>query len=310
MPLHQQQAEERSMNFCRTAALVALAAVFPHAEPGMAAEAFFSQSGSGSLCTLSSPCSLEKAVGLVNPAVEISCADSSDNGLSSPITKSITIDCAGTAGSIESAIGALTINGAAAVVGLRNFTIWGVTTGVSLESGTLILDNVHITGAAITAILAEPTTPSTLIVRNSVIDTGAAILLKPAAGGSLNATFDHVTITNTVGGGIKIDTTNGAVTLDIADSIISNNGGNGINAIGNAGGQAIVSIKNSVIARNGAAGIQANGVNAGVLIAATLLDQNAAGATSVVSGGNMFTYGNNQVVGPLGSGFTAIATLH
>ena len=175
------------MNFFRTAALVALAAVFLRTEPVMAAGAFFSQSGSGSLCSLSAPCSLAKAVGLVSPAVEISCADSSDNGLSDPITKSITIDCAGTAGSIESPIGALIINGAAAVVGLRNFTIWGVTTGVSLESGTLILDNVHITGAGINAILAEPNTPSTLIVKNSVIDNGAAILLKPAAGGSLSA---------------------------------------------------------------------------------------------------------------------------
>jgi hypothetical protein len=46
-----------------------------------------------------------------------------------------------------------------------------------------------------------------------------------------------------------------------------------------------------------------------VLIATTLLDQNVSGATSVVSGGNMFTYGNNDVVGGLGSGFTGTATL-
>jgi hypothetical protein len=65
--------------------------------------------------------------------------------------------------------------------------------------------------------------------------------------------------------------------------------GGGIDALGNAGGQAMVSIKNSVIAKNGAAGVQANGANAGVLIGTTLLDQNVAGATTVVGGGNIYT---------------------
>jgi hypothetical protein len=70
-----------------------------------------------------------------------------------------------------------------------------------------------------------------------------------------------------------------------------------------------VSIRNSVIAKNGVAGVRASGVNAGVLLATTLLDQNAAGATSVIGGGNMFTYGNNSIVGSIGSGFTASAPL-
>ena len=48
----------------------------------------------------------------------------------------------------------------------------------------------------------------------------------------MSAVFDHVTIANNLGGGIKIDTSNGSVTLDITDSVITNNGGNGINAVG------------------------------------------------------------------------------
>jgi hypothetical protein len=54
----------------------------------------------------------------------------------------------------------------------------------------------------------------------------------------------------------------------------------------------------------------ANGANAGVLVATTLFDQNVAGATAVVNVGNMFTQGNNDIVGTMGSGFTATATLH
>jgi hypothetical protein len=111
------------------------------------------------------------------------------------------------------------------------------------------------------------------------------------------------------GGGVRLDSTPGAaITAAISDSNISLNGGNGINAIAGAT-QNIVSIKNSVIAKNGGAGVQANGANAGVLLQMTLLDQNVAGATSVVNGGNMFTFGNNSIVGGAGAGFTAMAGL-
>ena len=47
-----------------------------------------------------------------------------------------------------------------------------------------------------------------------------------------------------------------------------------------------------------------------MLIATTLFDQNASGATSIVGGGNIFTYGNNDVVGSLGSGFPNMASPH
>jgi hypothetical protein len=189
----------------------------------------------------------------------------------------------------------------------------GVPSGLSFfGSGTVILEDCVFTDqASAPALDIEPNGPLTLVIRNSRISNNSSgILLKPAAGGSINATLDHVTIAQSTGGGIKIDTTNGPVTMDVADSVITKNGGNGINAVGNAGGQAIVSIKDSTLARNGAAGVQANGTNAGVLVANTLFDQNATGATAVVSGGNMFSYGNNQIVGSMGSGFNQTAQLH
>jgi hypothetical protein len=275
------------------------------APPAGAARLFFAATGSGGLCTLSTPCTFVQAMTVANDGDELACADSSDNN-GALINKSIVVDCNGTTGSIQQ----LTINGATITVVLRNMTMYHLGTPISVQAGTLILDNVHIFAGSGQAVGVEPTGPTAFVARNSLIDGGAsAILFKPAAGGSINATLDHVTIAQNTGGGIKVDTTNGAVTLDITDSVVSDNGGNGINAVGSAGGQAIVNIKNSVIARNGGAGVQANGVNAGVLLQSTLLDQNAAGATSVVSGGNLFTYGNNSIVGLKGSGFTATATL-
>jgi hypothetical protein len=286
------------------APLVALAVVFLHAQPVMAAGLFFSASGSGTTCSLSTPCAIQTAI-TEGGNGQIACADGRDV-FANPIiiSASIIIDCAGTAGSVE----IVAVNGGTVV--LRNLSMWGFGNLLTLNSGTLVLENVHITDSPTTAITAQPTSASTLVLRNCLIDaTVAGILLKPQAGGSLSVRLDHVTITGNTGGGLKVDTTNGPVTIDVTDSEISSNGGNGINVVGNPGGQAMMSIKNSVIAKNGAAGVQANGANAGVLVQTTLLDQNAAGATDAVNGGHISTYGTNSIVGSVGSGFTGSASL-
>jgi hypothetical protein len=175
--------------------------------------------------------------------------------------------------------------------------------------GTLVLEDCVFTDATSVALDIEPNGPLNLVIRNSrTSNSGSGILLKPATGGSIKATLDHVVITGNSGGGIKIDTTNGPVTSDITDGVVSDNGGNGINAVSGAN-QSIVNIKNSVIAKHGVAGVQANGASAGVLVQTTLFDQNASGATSVVGGGHISTYGNNSIVGSAGSGFTGTAPL-
>jgi hypothetical protein len=151
-------------------------------------------------------------------------------------------------------------------------------------------------------------TNSSLAVDNTIVSSnGAGVLIKPDANGSVTATFDGVTIVDNTGGGVKTDSTNGLVSVDISNSNISNNAGNGMNAVGGVGGTNMLNIKNSVIARNGSAGVQANGANAAALIDMTLLDSNTAGATSAVAGGRLLTYGNNHIVGSAGSGFTGTA---
>jgi hypothetical protein len=286
------------------ASLVALAIGFLHSQPLTAATLFFSALGSGSSCSQSAPCGLPTAISEADAKSEISCGDSSDNQLAT-ISKSLTIDCAGTTGSLNT----ITVTNGATVV-LRNFTLWNINNGIILQSGTVILENVHIVGAFSAAIFAQPTSASTLIVKNCVFDTGGGgVTIKPATGASLSARFDHVTIAGNIGGGIKIDTSNGPVTVDITDSEISTNGGNGLNAVGGAGGPAMFNIHNSVIAKNGVAGVQVNGATAAAMIDTTLLDSNGTGATSVIAGGHILTYGNNRIVGTAGSGFTGSAAL-
>jgi hypothetical protein len=59
---------------------------------------------------------------------------------------------------------------------------------------------------------------------------------------------------------------------------------------------------------DGTAGVQVNGATAAAMIDTTLLDSNASGATAVINGGHMLTYGNNRIVGTPGSGFTGTAS--
>ena len=289
--------------------LVAIAMAALQTASAHAAVLFFSAAGSGGACTQAQPCTLSTAIAQANGSPfspELSCADSSDSG-GGTITKSATIDCSGTAGSMVG----VTVNGSGITVTLKNLTMWGGETVVVLVNGTLILDNVHLTGNRSYAINATPTAPSNLVVRNSIIDGNApaGVLLKPQAGGSLSAKFDHVAVTHNAGAGIRVDTTGGggAVTADIADSIISDNAANGLIAVSGSGVSSLINITNSTVANNTIAGISANGSNAAALVDKTLLDGNVGGATSFVAGGRILTYQNNRIVGSAGTGFTGTA---
>ena len=124
----------------------------------------------------------------------------------------------------------------------------------------------------------------------------------------MTATFDRVTIVDNTGGGIKTDSTNGAVGVDISNSTISNNAGNGMNAVSGASIN-MLNLSHNVIAKNGSAGIQVNGGLSAAVVDTTLIDSNVAGATSVANGGRLLTYGNNRLVGPTGPGFTGSSPL-
>ena len=176
-------------------------------------------------------------------------------------------------------------------------------------NGTLIYEDCVLEDATGAALDIEPGSSFNLVIRNSRISNNASgILLKPAAGGSIHATLDHVVVTGNGGGGIKTDSTNGTVNLDITDSEISNNAANGINLVGNAN-QNMLNLSRTVIAKNTLTGLQTNGATAAALVDTTLFDTNAAGATTVVNGGHILTYGNNRIVGTAGSGFTGTASL-
>jgi hypothetical protein len=232
--------------------------------------------------------------------------------LSPPGNVTFDIDCPAGSWAGDGSISPILTVDAGLTLTFRNMTFDGVGGAnsairvVAAGSGTLIFENCVFANSSRSALDIETGGALNLVIKNSRISNNGtpAVLLKPAAGGSIKATLDHVTVTSNNGDGIQADSTLGVIDLDVTDSEITNNAGNGIVAIAGGSTQDIVSIKSGVMVRNGLAGIEVDGVAAGVLVANTLFDQNTAGATSVVSGGNMFTYGNNQIVGSIGSGFT------
>jgi hypothetical protein len=174
-------------------------------------------------------------------------------------------------------------------------------------SGNLILEDCVIENSPGVALTIEPTGAFNLALTNTRLsNNGAAgVLIQPASGGSVTATFDHVRITENSGGGIHADSSNGPVTVDVVDSVISDNSSNGFNVTSGSGTQNnVVTLSRSTIATNGLVGIQVGGSNAAVLVDTTLLDSNTNGATYVGSGGRILSYGNNRIVGSSGSGFT------
>jgi hypothetical protein len=266
-------------------------------------------------CTATQPCATFKQAFSVGSGGQVTCLDPTGFPLSETLfgndaAFSLTIDCPGT---IVPQVGfGLAFPAPNQTIKIRNLTFNGTLTADSpaitfTGSGTLILENCVFENISDTALDIEPTGPLNLVIRNSRISNNASgMLLKPAAGGSIKATFDHVVTTSNNGGGIKSDSTNGVVNLDISDSEISNNPGNGINLVGSAN-QNMLNLSRTVIAKNGTAGLQANGATTAALVDTTLFDTNTSGATSVVGGGHVLTYGNNHIVGSAGAGFTGTA---
>jgi hypothetical protein len=299
-----------------------------------------SDNNTSSLCQRAAPCqSFAAAMSVILAGGTVFCADPvlsfGQGSLNSAvvITKDVTIDCTSgfgatpifISGGVGISIGTPSIN-----VTLRGLTIYGTdapngaqTAGVSVTAEAVVrIENCRIFGVRSGPGVQITPGDGTAVIKiqdTTITNNGSGISVTPTGGARVLISVDRSRIESNNGGGIKINgaavtetTFNGAsggsIEADIYDTSVSFNAGNGINAIAGES-QSIVSIKNSVITENGAAGVQANGVNAGVLLQTTLLDQNVAGATSVVSGGNMFTYGNNSIVGSAGSGFNHMVGL-
>ena len=192
---------------------------------------------------------------------EINCVDPGGFG-SVTITKSITIDCVGTNGSIIAAgTNGININGSSLFVTIRNLSINGALTGnigINFINGlSLHVENVHITGftaGSATGIRFAPATASaTLHVLNSTItvngiapSTGGAIVIQPTPGGSAKVVIVDSKLENSAVG-VSGHSASGGVAVAVRNTLISNNRSFGVLA---DGGGTTIRLDSSTITGN------------------------------------------------------------
>jgi hypothetical protein len=257
-------------------------------------------------CSRTAPCkTFAGAISKTAPGGEISCLDPGGFGAIT-ITKSITIDCTGTQGSILS-VGTtgVIVNGANVNVILRNIQIQGANTttgnGVRiLQARTVILDNVTIENFAGTVsngrgISIETATAgvSVQVINSRIFNvTNFGINAAPTAG---NVVLE-VSRTHILRGGNSAIALINATAASISDSVLSTNVGAGV-ALQNANTSA--QLTNNTISFNGFGVANGLGGASTMRLYGNSLFGNTVGVR--IDAGSVFTYGNNGIRGNSGN---------
>jgi hypothetical protein len=244
-------------------------------------------------CSRTAPCkTFSKALSVTSSGGEINCLDPAGYGTLN-ITKSITIDCEDTQGSILAAgTTGLILNGASISVIVRGISINGVGTGTNcirvLGSGTvkLTLDEVVCTGFTTHGISVETSTGSSkIVVLNSSFrnNTGNGINTFITGAGSTTIAVDSSLFAFN-GIGINLGT---AATGSVVDSTITNNT-TGTQA---SGATSVLALMDNQITHNTTGVLTSS--SGTIRIGGNLITGNGTG----LSGANIFTWGGNFVDG-------------
>jgi hypothetical protein len=243
-------------------------------------------------------------------------------GVQTTIAKSITIDCAGTGASIYAGSNALFISAAATdrihIRGLKivssGFSAIVINgTGAAASVRVEACDLMTVANAAVMAV-GGSTSAGTLelFIANTTISNGITGLNFSPSSGAVKATLDNVRIFNNNNYGIlaagDLATASG-IQVVVTNSTITGNGTAGIWAL-SSGGPTQVLVKDSMVDQNGVNGIKVESI-AVVSVSGSTITQNAVGLVANF-GGTLNSYGNNQINGNLTSNgaFTATLPLH
>jgi len=258
-------------------------------------------------CSRTAPCkTFAGAISKTAAGGEINCLDPGGFGAVT-IVKSMTISCPYTEGGALAGGNGITVNMPATtdVTFLRGLDIFGVSppsNGVRfVNNGTLHIEDSVIrrfNAASSAGVSVAVTGPAQLFMTNVVVAengsgaTGGGIVIAPGVGGSVSAVLTKVRVRNNANNGIRLDSTNGAITAVIDHSDISGNA----TGVSLQSGQFINSfLTNSIVANNSVAGIAGNGPSSTLRTGNTTITGNALGV-SVAGGAQLLTYGNNRLI--------------
>ncbi|HMS40075.1 MAG TPA: right-handed parallel beta-helix repeat-containing protein, partial [Pyrinomonadaceae bacterium] len=246
-------------------------------------------------CSRTAPCkTFAGAISKTATNGEINCLDPAGYGAVT-ITKSITIDCEDTQGSIlSSGTNGIVINITAATdtkkaVKIRGISINGAGTGLNgirvLTVNTLIVEDGVIDGVTTHGISVETTggTPKILVDRMSIRSNNGNGINAFIIGGSLNLSVSNSVLSNN-NGGFNLSSNTKAV---ISSSKIVNN------TTGLASASADLNIFGCTISGN-TTGISST-ASSNVRISGNMITANNTGLSAV--GGNIISFGNNSIFG-------------
>lgn len=272
-------------------------------------------------CSRTAPCkTFAGAISKTAASGEINCLDPGGYGTVT-VTKSITIDCTGTFGSVlASSTTGVILNGASIDVVLRGLSINGAPVGSPGINGIRFLQGASLTvedciignfkgaspnGHGIlvnnTSLTVELNVSNTVIKGNGIGTTGGGIQIAPTGSGGAKVVIDNVLATdNTVG--IRADTSasTGAVEVSISDTTASQAPFHGFVAIAGTGAVKMM-LDGAVASSNLGEGVRVVGANAVIRMGRSTITNNATGVQTA-SGGVVQSYGTNQITGNTNDG--------
>ena len=230
------------------------------------------------------------------------------------ITKSIKIDGGGGAGGVlaSNTNGIVISAGASDIIVLRNLSINGAgttagqdTRGIKFLSGkTLIVDHCEVLNFAKRNISIESSTAGAqAFITNTRIDDSQTngVIVSPPSGIQNQAVFDHVQIVSNAFYGLGA--TPGS-SVQINDSVISNNGGGATPGGGILTSGGTISLQSTLISGN-PIGIEVQGGGA-IRISNVTVVSNGTGTD--IQSGTVTSYGNNQLAGNVAGNSPALTT--
>ena len=264
-------------------------------------------------CSRTAPCkTFAGAISKTAAGGEINVLDAGGYGALT-ITKSITVNgYFNEAGVLAAATNGFTVNAAATdVVVLRGLDIQGVSSalnGIRFINGAAL----HVQDCLIRGFLGalpggngisfNPSGAAELFISDSKITNngpaagGAGVFISPTGSGSAKVVISNsLSENNNVG--VRADTasTTGAVEVEISDSSLSGNTSSGV--VGTqVSGPVTIMLNRNMIASNAAQGVRAVGATSVIRIGASVISGNATAITTG-SGGQVQSYGNNQIDG-------------
>lgn len=264
-------------------------------DAGAAAQRTFVASGGVDTnpCSINLPCrSFGTAIGQTLAGGEVIVQDSAGYGIVT-ITKSVSIIApAGVyAGvSVFSGQTGVTVNGAGLIVVLRGLSINGVgggDTGIHvLQSARVRIESCIVAGLAAAGIVHDAIGAELIVLDTIVRDNGGAGI---GINGDAKAVLDHLRVEHNAGDGLYVGASASVARADIRNSVFSYNGFSGVAAFippGTATTEVV--IEDSVVSQNGVDGIFAGGIASGFLVVTLRRNSiagNGASGISVFSGG-------------------------